>query len=147
VRAVNNKKDSKEVWQIRNHPLARKNFNNSDEIPFQNHKVWFEKQYFSDKDNYCFVFEDIEKKILGYCRFDFSNDEKTYIISVAVSPDSHGKGLGSILLSESLRQFKGQHHILAEIQKSNIPSMKLFYKNNFKIYKEDDKNYYLKYEF
>jgi len=34
---------------------------------------------------------------------------------------------------------------LAEIQKENIPSIKLFQKNNFKIYKEDDKNYYLKY--
>jgi ribosomal protein S18 acetylase RimI-like enzyme len=48
-------------------------------------------------------------------------------------------------LSQTLGKFGSNGVILAEIKKDNIPSVRLFEKNSFKIYKEDKDNYYLKF--
>ncbi|OGG87261.1 hypothetical protein A3B87_00110 [Candidatus Kuenenbacteria bacterium RIFCSPHIGHO2_02_FULL_39_13] len=142
------KSDSRRVWEIRNHPIFRKYSGNSEFIPLKSHEPWFENKYFSGLNNYCYVLV-IEPKVIGYCRLDFNAGKNGYTISIALDPDHHGQGLGYKLLNKSLNLFNqlaNNKDILAEIQKENIPSIKLFQKNNFKIYKEDDKNYYLKYK-
>ena len=144
VREVN-REDSKKIWEIRNHPLARKNFNNPEEIPWKNHESWFEKKYFSRADNHCFVLLNGEEKIVGYCRFDFDEEKNMYVVSIAINHNNQGKGLGNYLLRESLQRFASKKDILAEIRKGNIYSIRVFQKNNFRIYKEDARNYYLKY--
>lgn len=138
--------DSKRVWQIRNHPKVRQNSNNSEEISFGKHNKWFENKYFNNNDNFCFV-SVTDNKVIGYCRFDLDKEKDCYVISIAVDADYHGKGRGHLLLSRFLQKFTKNKNILAEIQKENIPSIKLFQKNNFIIYKEDDKNYYLKFAY
>ena len=140
------KGDSKRLWQIRNHPVSRKYSGNSEIIPYKNHLGWFEKKYFSTQDNHCFILEIQNKKVIGYCRFDFDDENNNYIISIALDPDYHGCGLGHKLLSDSLQTFNPTRDILAEVQKDNKVSVKLFKNNNFKIFKQDDKNYYLKYK-
>ncbi|MFH1662270.1 MAG: GNAT family N-acetyltransferase [Candidatus Falkowbacteria bacterium] len=141
------REDSKRVWEIRNHPIARQYSGSSEEIPFENHDPWFEKKYFVCEENYCFIMEDSNNYVIGYCRFDFDDENDNYIISIAVDPDCQGKGLGHKLLSESLEKFNIEKDILAEISKINIASIKLFEKSNFKEHKEDEENYYLKYNF
>jgi len=139
--------DSKRIWEIRNHPIVKKNSNNSEDIKFENHNSWFQKKYFSNVNNYCYVLEDKEVGVMGYCRYDFDEDEESaYIISIALDPNFHRKGLGSFLLGESLKKINPSKKVLATIQKENIASIKLFEKYNFKIYKEDNINYYLKFE-
>jgi len=138
------KEDSKKIWEIRNHSLSRKNFNNPDEILWEDHKAWFDDKYFNWKDNYCFVLVDKSNKVIGYCRFDFETEEKFYIVSIAVNPNNYNQGLGSKLLSESIKRIEDGRSILAEVHKNNISSLKLFEKNNFKIYKENNEKYYLK---
>ncbi|MFA4941241.1 MAG: GNAT family N-acetyltransferase [Patescibacteria group bacterium] len=137
--------DSKRVWEIRNQPISRKYSNNSEKIPFEKHMLWFSKKYFSERCNYCFVLENKEGVVIGYCRLDFNNDLGNYIISIALDADFQGKGFGNYFLYEVLRKFSESREIFAEIQKNNIASIKLFKKNNFEIYKEDEENYYLKF--
>lgn len=139
-------KDSRRVWEIRSHPICRQYSGNSEVISFANHQPWFKEKYFSRRDNYCFVLDNAKGKVLGYCRLDFDDANGYYIISIAIDPDMRSRGLGHLLLSKTLRQFIGKKEIFAEIQKENIPSMKLFKKNNFKIFGENKKNYYLKYK-
>jgi len=136
--------DSREIWEIRNHPSARKNFNNSKKVLRKDHELWFNKKYFNKQNNYCFILEDEEKKVIGYCRFDFEEKQNVYIISIAINSDNRGKGLGGKLLNESLKKFTSKYDILAEIKKQNISSIKIFERNNFIIYKEDENNCYLK---
>jgi len=146
VRKVN-KSDVRRIWEIRNTPEARHFSNSPEEISFSKHNAWFKKRYFLGENNHCFVLEDTTAGgVIGYCRFDFDEDEKGYTLSVALDPVFHGRGLGGLLLKESLAKFSGTKLLLAEIQKNNTPSLKIFQKNGFAVFKEDDKNYYLRNE-
>jgi len=140
------KEDSKRIWQIRNHPLNRKQSHNQEEITFDSHDKWFIDKYFKNKDNYCFVLQE-NNKVIGYCRFDLDNN--AYIVSIALDPDYHGKGFGSKLLKKSLKEIKKIKKdavIFAEVKKENIPSIKLFERCNFCLYKGGEKNLYYKYD-
>ena len=130
--------DSRRIWEIRNHPVARKYSGSPDVIPFANHQPWFTKKYFSGQDNHCYILKKQDDNLtIGYCRFDFDDDNNNYIISIAIDPDHHSQGLGHHLLSNALRQINLTKDISAEIQKDNLASVKLFTKNNFKVSKED----------
>jgi len=139
------KEDSKRIWEIRNSPIVRQNSNNPQKISLANHNKWFEEKYFSGKNNHCFILEDKNKRLIGYGRFDFSENDNAFIISIAIEPGCHGKGLGSYLLAESIKKFQIKRDVLAEVKKNNLPSLKLFQKNNFSICNEDENNYYLRY--
>lgn len=132
--------DIKRIWEIRNHEVVRKNSHNQDRIDFATHQSWFCQKYFSPADNQCFVLA-VDKKVIGYCRFD--TEGKEYIISIAIDPVHHGQGWGKILLSLSLEQFRADKPIVATIARDNEASLKLFQKYNFKIYKQDNGHYYL----
>lgn len=138
-------KDPKRIWEIRNQPSSRKYSGNPERIPFERHAAWFSRKYFGGEDNHCFVLTDESGLAIGYCRLDFDDELGHYVISIALDADFHGKGLGGYFLNEALRQFHGEKNIFAEIHKDNIPSIKLFQKNSFKICREDEKNYYLKF--
>ena len=133
--------DSRQVWGIRNHPICRQNFHDTKEIDFKHHNVWFRNQYFSDNDNHCYVLEN-KDSVVGYCRFDIKNNK--YLVSIAIDQDCQGKGLGNELLGRACKMFNARKDVLAEIQKINIPSIKIFEKNNFEKYKEDKGYYYYK---
>lgn len=138
------KKDGREVWKIRNHLLVRKNSDNPEKISFKKHSRWFEEKYFSGLDNHCFILENENDKAIGYCRFDFNDKTNAYLVSIAINPNFLGRGLGHYLLSQSLNKFTRSAEILAEVRKGNLPSVKLFQKNKFKIFKEDSGKYYFK---
>lgn len=134
------REDSKRLWEIRNHPKARDNSNNPEEIPFAKHDQWLENKYFKNSVNFCFVLET-EGRVIGYCRFDLDEGKK-YIVSIALDNDWQGKGLGHLLLNGSLKKISVNKEILAVVKKGNPASLKLFQKNNFKLDKEDEINYY-----
>jgi len=136
------KKDSKRIWEIRNHPISRKHSLNSEIITFESHDLWFEKKYFSEQDNYCFVMLNDKDLVIGYCRLDFDDGKDNYIISIALDPEFRGKGMGSRLLREALAKSNLSKEIFAEIKKDNIPSVTLFKKCGFIKKDEDNKNYY-----
>lgn len=136
-------KDVEKIWEIRNHPLIRKNSGNSELITLQNHKEWFHNKYFKNKNNFCYVLCN-EINLAGYCRLDYSEEEKAYIVSIAIDPENQSRGLGTRLLSQSLEKMKNKQNILvlAEVKKDNIASIKLFERNAFKKYREDEENYH-----
>lgn len=137
------REDSRAVWEIRNHSKNRPLFNNSEPIEFEQHDEWFENQYFSDKGNICFVLKS-EGKVIGYCRFDLKDNQ--YLISIALAPEYQGKGLGNTLLAESLKSLGRDREILAEIKKDNDNSIKLFERNNFEKYSENEKDTCFRYK-
>lgn len=136
------KEDSRRVWEIRNHPVARANSTNSEEIPFEKHEAWFAKKYFASADNHCFILE-VENSVIGYCRLDYDSEKDHYVSSIALDRIYHGKGLGHALLRESLTRFSTPKAIFAEVKKSNIASMWLFKKNGFVTVGEDGRQYQL----
>ena len=139
------KEDARPVLDIRNDPMTRvQSVQNQELISLSEHLLWFEQQYFGDAKSRCFVLDD-NGKVIGYCRYDLgANDE--YTVSIAISPEYHGRGLGHLLLSQSIIQFPAGKSIIAEVKKGNMPSIRLFQKNKFQTYREDRNNYYIRYE-
>ena len=136
--------DAKRIWEIRNEPQARSVAANPEIIPLSQHVDWFKNKYFENKGNYCFVAE-ADHNVIGYCRFDLDDDQ--YINSIAVDSSMHGKGVGTLLLHQSIEQLQASpvltgRTIHAEIRKHNIASIKMFERVGFKKISEDDKNVY-----
>lgn len=138
--------DSRRVWEIRNHPLARRFSPNQEEIPFSSHETWFTEKYLCDQGNHCLVLSDDEHKVIGYGRFDYDGKNDNYTVSIALDADYHGRGIGHYLLKELLRQFRTDKDILAVIQRDNPRSRRLFKKNNFQRARADKENDYLVYK-
>ncbi|MCX6762607.1 MAG: GNAT family N-acetyltransferase [Candidatus Moranbacteria bacterium] len=137
------KKDVERIWEIRNHPLVRKCSGSSEIIDLERHKNWFHDKYFENKNNFCYVLSN-GINLAGYCRFDYSEEGKAQIVSIAIDPENQSRGLGTQLLSQSLKKLKDKQNIsvLAEVKKNNIASTKLFEKNGFEKCREDEENYY-----
>lgn len=141
------KEDVELIWKIRNHPNIRLASSNTQEFLLADHNKWFIEKYFTDQDNLCYVLED--DRVIGYCRFDYDKKNNYYVVSIAIDPDYHGKGLGNQLIYQSLSLFiqtKKVVKVFAEIKKDNNKSLGLFKKNNFMIADEDENNLYLIYE-
>ena len=132
--------DAKRIWEIRNHPASRQESLNQKEISLNDHFDWFKNKYFENHNNACFVLEH-QEMIVGYCRLD--SDNNSYIVSIAIDPDYHGQGLGTILLSKSLRQLNTDKIVLATVRKDNLASLRIFEKNGFIPVKDDDASVYL----
>ena len=135
--------DAQAIWEIRNHPSVLEQSGSTPLDDLESHKQWFERMYFGDGNNVCFVLDD-GGKVIGYCRFD-TRDDNNLAVSIGLDPDYHGRGLGHALLAGALAKYSGNFPIVAEMQKDNLPSLKLFEKNGFERFKEDEDKYYYKY--
>lgn len=132
-------KDSADVWRIRNTESVRQVSHQQDEIPWEKHQAWFQ-QYLENPDNHCSVIE-VDGRIGGYCRIDGG------LVSIAIDPAFHGRGLGKKLLEEAVRAAAalGQP-VRAEVKKDNRASLKLFTSVGFKTSGENEEQVTFTYE-
>ena len=134
--------DAKLILEIRNDPDVRKQSCHSEYIPWETHIAWFSQQYFQKKENVCLVLE-CEGKRAGYCRFDAVSSDAMEI-SIALSPEFQGRGLGTFLLQEGLAYIADQKkEIRATVKKGNIASLGLFKEQGFELVNETPKEYIL----
>lgn len=131
--------DAQKIWEIRNEPASLAVAANPEAIPLAQHIAWFNDKYFTNKVHVCFIAE-ADQNVVGYSRFDLNNNH--YVNSVAVASSMHGKGIGTLLLRQSIEQLRPLIPIHAEIRKFNIASIKMFERVGFKKISEDDKNIY-----
>ncbi len=136
--------DAQRIWEIRNEPASLAVAANPEIIPLTKHVAWFNDKYSTNKGNVCFVAE-ADQNVIGYCRFDLNPDRNQYLNSIAIASAMHGKGIGTFLLQESIKQLKSNIPILAEVRKFNIASKKIFEKVGFKKVSENDQNIYYQY--
>lgn len=137
-----NPDDAQKIWEIRNEPASLAVAASQEVVPLAQHVAWFNNKYFTGKGGICFVVE-IDQNVVGYCRFDLEGDH--YLNSIAVSSAMHGKGIGTLLLDQSVKQLRPPKPILAEVRKHNTVSIKMFERCGFKKASEDDKNIYYQY--
>lgn len=133
--------DAQRIWEIRNEPASLAVAASQETIPLAQHIAWFNSQYFTNKGSICFVAE-VAQSVVGYCRFDLDLNKNHYINSIAVASSMHGKGIGTLLLKESIVQFKSSIPIHAEVRKFNTASIKMFERVGFKKVSEDNQNIY-----
>lgn len=134
--------DAQRIWEIRNEPAALAVAASPEIIPLSQHIDWLQNKYLKQGDSFCFVGE-IDGNVVGYCRFDLDGDH--YLNSIAVASSMHGKGIGTILLQQSINQLKSPLPIHAEVRKFNTASIKMFERVGFKKISEDAQNLYFQF--
>ena len=81
-----------------------------------------------------FLVADIGNKVVGYIvTMDMGIDSK--IMSFAVKREFRNKGIGSMLLRETIKRCieRGKKRILLEVRVSNVVAQKLYKKNGFEM--------------
>lgn len=124
------KEDCLKIFEIANDEEVRNSSFNSEKIPLENHKKWFNNIL---KDNSVkFYVLEYENDLIGQLRLDF--DEKYPVISISLHKKYRGLGLSKILLTKGLEVVDGK--VVAYIKKENNRSISFFTSMGFK--KDDE---------
>jgi ribosomal-protein-alanine N-acetyltransferase len=76
----------------------------------------------------------VEEKIIGYCIGIIRNEDIGHIISIAVDKNYRRRGIGTILLRNTINELMklGARKIRIEVRESNIAAIKLYEKIGFR---------------
>ena len=124
------KEDCLKIFEIANDDDVRKFSFNSEKIPLDDHKKWFNNILTDDAVKF-YVLE-YDDDLIGQLRLDF--DEKYPVISISLNKKYRGLGLSKILLAHGLELIDGK--VTAYIKKENLRSISFFKSMGFKKEKE-----------
>ncbi len=77
-----------------------------------------------------FLVLTLNNEIVGYAVVDHWEDHD-HLISIAVRPDSRGKGLGEALLVELEKRLSKERPLRLEVRQSNLAAINLYSKREF----------------
>lgn len=118
------------LW--RNHPETRRWSFSADPIPLDRHRAWFTR-FLADPGRLGFILTENEQP-LAQIRFEPVTSPGTFTISISVSPDHFGKGLGKEILRLAMEHPDVRQNAAlarAETFTDNLPSQKIFLANGF----------------
>jgi RimJ/RimL family protein N-acetyltransferase len=134
LREANTYHDALILFKWVNNITVRQNSLNSESITIQNHIDWFENKM---KDENCkiYILTDLFNSNIGQIRVEMKDEY--FEIDYTISEEYRGKGFGNKIIK--LLQVKlGNVNLLAKVKNTNIPSIKIFTKNGFKLVSEYD---------
>jgi UDP-2,4-diacetamido-2,4,6-trideoxy-beta-L-altropyranose hydrolase len=122
------KEDCDLIFSWRNHPDVRRHFFEPKEIPYAEHKQWFEDSL--KKPDRMILLAWQAGQPVGVIRFDFleGRSEKAEI-DIYVAPGCHGRGIGKEILAQGeawVRENTGVSILLAKVKKENRASIAMF---------------------
>lgn len=124
--------DSKNIWAWRNDSLTRAMSINKNYVEYEDHSDWFKSKL---KNKNCFFYiGEIQQKKIGVVRIETKNNVGQ--VSINLNPKFRGMSLSANLLNESINKFKekfNNYHLVAQIDKKNQASLRIFSKLGFKI--------------
>ena len=123
------KKDSKEIFNLRNDIVTRKFSKNQKKIDNSEHKKWF-KNIIKFKKNY-FYSALFNKKIVGYIRYE--KYDLFYKISISLNKNLRKKGLSQKIIELSEKKINKNIISVAEVKKENKNAINMFIKSKYKI--------------
>ena len=116
------KEDCLKIFEIANDDEVRIFSFNSNKIPLENHKKWFEN-ILNDNSVKFYVLE-YENELIGQLRFDF--DEEYPVISISLNKKYRGLNLSKYLLYKGLEEVSDFDKVIAYIKKDNERSISFF---------------------
>ena len=122
--------DARFYWDVNNDPSVRTQSIDTRPIPFDIHEAWFAASLESPTRR-LFVAEAVDGAA-GVVRFDVDGTEAT--ISVALSPDYRGRGLGVATIRrgcEEIAARMGLRRVIALVRPDNGPSLGAFERAGF----------------
>lgn len=131
--------DMKNVFELSNDDVVRKNSIHKEKIEWENHVNWFENRI---KNNFFYIIETLNNNFIAQVRID-QGDENT--ISISICEKYRGKKLASYIIKKCSEKSKLKN-ITAYISINNIASKKAFEKAGYitlpGIIKIDNEPYY-----
>jgi len=133
------KHDCEVIWKWRNDKTTRKYSFNTEFIPFEKHKRWFENVLKDENRKILMVEED--GNTFGVVRLDINPKNQIAEININIAPQERGKGLGLLGIKNTCRYvFESLNikEIVAKIKKENIASTKMFFRAGFDVVVEEN---------
>ena len=99
---------------------------------------WTREMYLADLENhgvsFCYLARDASQRVVGYCSF-WRVLEELHINNVAVAPALRGRGAGSALIREVLREGArmGARRATLEVRRSNDEARRLYERLGFSV--------------
>ena len=134
------------LWYLRNQADVYKYSRQSRTINWKEHISWIMPIILGLSNKELFIIEN-SKIPIGQVRCDYKN-HKEVEVSISLLKEFWGKGFATRSLKSIIKQIKKQgkvQRLIAEVNKNNITSQKLFEKLNFKL--KGQKGQWLKYIF
>ena len=125
--------DCQLVWEWRNDPDTRQASFQTEPIPFERHRTWFEARLDSP-DLRFFIVQTADGKGIGYVRFQLKDSEAE--VSIALDARARGKGYGTMAIraaSEAVLSGGGVRRLVALIKHSNPQSREVFQRAGFEL--------------
>jgi [ribosomal protein S18]-alanine N-acetyltransferase len=99
---------------------------------------WTREMYLADLENhgvsFCYVVRDASQRVIGYCSFWRVLDE-LHVNNLAVAPAYRGRGAGTALMHEVLREGArmGARRATLEVRRSNEAARRLYERLGFTV--------------
>lgn len=120
------------IFEWANEVDVRKNSFNSKPIPYENHKIWFEK-LMSDGSVYQYILMDNDVPV-GQIRLNIEGNEAE--IGYSIAKEYRGKGYGhrilQLIVEEVRENIPEVEKLVAKVKPDNIASKKLFECDGYK---------------
>lgn len=113
--------DIKQVFELSNDEMVRKNSINKEKILWQNHVLWYEDRIKRTNEPF-YVVEDENQNFIAQVRFDVKDEN---IISISLASEYRGKGLSAQIIKICSEKFN-KRPVIAYVKEKNVPSLKAF---------------------
>jgi RimJ/RimL family protein N-acetyltransferase len=133
LREAKTNKDALQLFDWVNDEEVRKNSLNINQISIIDHFTWFQAKIKNENTRIYLLTDEFDSAI-GQIRVDKVNEY--YEIDYSISNAHRGRGLGNKIVELLITQM-GNVNLLAKVKKTNLPSIKVFVNNGFKLYKEE----------
>jgi predicted GNAT family acetyltransferase len=128
-------KDAVFFYELRNEIKTKKNSFSQKKIKYSNHLKWYKEKIKNKKANFLVAFFNEFKKV-GVIRYE---TEKIFTyVSISICSEFRNLGYGTTIIKMSEKFLKKKCIIISIIKKKNLPSIKIFKKNNYKLISNDN---------
>jgi ribosomal protein S18 acetylase RimI-like enzyme len=136
--------DIQEVKQV-----AKRSWNDTYEgvIPLEIQECFLKSAYNDEmmqkrlESSFIYVSE-VDGKIVGFANFSpVTEDGRTELLAIYLSPEHQGKGIGTALLNEGLKNLEGAKGVFVNVEKENKIGKTFYQAKGFKVVSEFDDDF------
>ena len=85
---------------------------------------------------------EVDGKIVGFANFSpVTEDGITELLAIYLSPEHHGKGIGTALLNEGFKNLEGAKEVFINVEKENKIGKTFYQAKGFKVVSEFDDDF------
>lgn len=121
------------IWAWRNDPVTRASSRNSEPIRWQDHRRWYQAALAGSL--HTILVAEVDALPVAMVRFNQSRAGEPAEVSINVSPEARGRGIGGLALEGALHHFdreSGSTPLVADIKRGNHASRRLFTRVGFR---------------